>query len=828
MKKEESRKFNSDALRFDGSWKFIWEHDSIFSNVQRFSPFSKSKDGDTWTFCGDASADIVSNEFYWNPEHPVLHYDADFPAGWDFSHPNNPTRYLGFDNDDVLVLSNRISKVYIDDVPPEFVSDIGTEYFSITKNSVRKCEFVIKDSAGLDYKQFVIKIGTDDSNILYSFLRKHDYQQAIDDGFVNPIVDNNKIDKQSIKISFDGYNTYKLEFNLKEVDGLVDELNEHGLVIEVWDRSSNKSIFSFGKNEQSGVTEHIDREWFFLETKEEIDRLKRCVINFEHAEPSNLIVEDNTEGSVWCRVTNPNKNWLNGTQINIKLSSESIGRININTFDDSSYLLDGSVYFKIDGIVETGNVVVEAYIYVEGNENLSQSLINFTFNIGEFGVWRVIDSEGRKINIERFTPKYLKNSDYGRFIEFFQLYLNSLYTDLSKQKNISVLEKIARIGDFNDVDKIESQFLYKYMEQMGCDVDFDVESLMKINLGIKSSGYERTEEDVFDVIRYFLKNLPYYNQIKGSSNGMIFILKMFSLSCRVINLWVKTEPTIEENPTFYSEDSINDYSEFFLTSRFDLDLFSGNIDYEFLNSNLKYFIRLIESIKPITKILNRIKYLIEVKKEIGIMTNNSVELYDNSRIFNFDYYFDFNREKSVYNDKNKHLIKLYVPFYSTCKITSDVSYNYSERMDNYTLLMSLIKRLNSNLVFGICWDRIKYRAKIRNVETNEVRYENSSEFLPEVTRTISINIKYLNFEIYDSFFYIFLTRGSDRMLLYRLLKETVYPSDETHVDLFPTIANNEFIEELTHIRVGEPYLEMNLDYRIGTDYLFCGEPLFNR
>ena len=66
------------------------------------------------------------------------------------------------------------------------------------------------------------------------------------------------------------------------------------------------------------------------------------------------------------------------------------------------------------------------------------------------------------------------------------------------------------------------------------------------------------------------------------------------------------------------------------------------------------------------------------------------------------------------------------------------------------------------------------------------------------------------------------------MLLYRLLKETVYPSDETHVDLFPTTANNEFIEELTHIRDGEPYLEMNLDYRIGTDYLFCEEHLFNR
>ena len=135
----------------------------------------------------------------------------------------------------------------------------------------------------------------------------------------------------------------------------------------------------------------------------------------------------------------------------------------------------------------------------------------------------------------------------------------------------------------------------------------------KFGFGVKD------EQEVFDTIKYVLANLPSYNKFKGSNIGMAGAIKMFGFSCKVINLWIRKENTIEENPEFIEEDRLHTFAEMFQTSRLTVEIGSKNT-FQAFNENLHFFIHLIKSIKPITKILDSIKYTIIGDKQISFVT----------------------------------------------------------------------------------------------------------------------------------------------------------------------------------------------------------------
>jgi hypothetical protein len=51
---------------------------------------------------------------------------------------------------------------------------------------------------------------------------------------------------------------------------------------------------------------------------------------------------------------------------------------------------------------------------------------------------------------------------------------------MKKRKSISALEKIARILDFNEVDRMEDELLPHYAKQHGFEFDIDLESISKL------------------------------------------------------------------------------------------------------------------------------------------------------------------------------------------------------------------------------------------------------------------------------------------------------------------------------------------------------------
>ena len=637
MIKNSSFDFSYDYLRFDTTWLFEWNWEQITSDTVKFYPFTEQGTSRTWKFNNQGNTSILDhNEQIWDPTDPWLEYDADNPNGWDAGHPNNTTRYLA-PGSSFITITNSIETVVIDNVPPAFVSDKGTEYVWIcdkkTRADVKRhCEYVFRDDAGLDFRNFEVKIG---NIVVYKYERLHEEDANFDptkDWDTDPTTGEFYIDPESLKIASDGFHTYKVQFDLQfgTNDEEIEMLNEDGLAITVWDKAGNASTYTFGTNGSQ------ERKWILIDTVDDISELLPLEIKFYDADPKNMVVDENQLGSVWCSIYNPNPDFwcidikagLLGGLNKDENENENIhdfllgADIDISTYDDSEYATTGVVRFKIVNIDRGGYLEVDGWLET-GVKLFDDMLKTSTYAKEKCGPWIVMDSEGRKYNIQRYAPKYLRHTDFYEFVKFFELYLNTVYTNMTKGTNISILEKIAKIGDFNDIDRIENSMIWHYAKQFGMEFNIDLQSMLDLNLGFHYDSVidSRTEDDVIDILKYALKNLPMYNQLKGSEKGMVFALKMFSLSCKVINLWCKLGPEVEENPDFIEEDRMIDFTSHFLTSRFNLEFNSLNCDFPTFNDNLEVFVRFIKSIKPIVRILNLIKYTIIFEYDLTWLMN---------------------------------------------------------------------------------------------------------------------------------------------------------------------------------------------------------------
>ncbi|MBO7526297.1 MAG: hypothetical protein J6T74_00190, partial [Clostridia bacterium] len=390
------------------------------------------------------------------------------------------------------------------------------------------------------------------------------------------------------------------------------------LILEVYDLAGNKSIY-------------YDKKEFWTIDTDDIDNMVPVNITFFNPEPSNYFVNDNIEGKVSVNAQDMNK-FLWRFPVEAELTGVSIGQIDTSTYppypdgiewQDNSKLigcynvLTGCRGFNVFKFTQYGYVEVAAWVET-GNKKIDTIIKERTYNTAKNGPW-IYEDGGRKYDLLRFVPSYLRNTDFNDFIEFFQLFANTMYLSLDKNRNISALEKIARIGNFNDIDKIETKLLMHYENQYANEFPFDKKAIQEVNTLFSNVGWEvKDDEEVYGVIKYALDNLPGYNRYKGSNIGVAGALKMFGFTCKVINLWIRKKNTIEEDPNFVEEDRLSEFGDFFQTSRFNIEVDSNNY-FETFNEHLDFFINLVKSIKPITKILDLIKYTVTNQKNIAFI-----------------------------------------------------------------------------------------------------------------------------------------------------------------------------------------------------------------
>lgn len=843
MIKNSAFDFAYDYLRFDASWLFEWDINDITTSTVKFYPFTEQGTSRTWWFKNDGSATIQDHDAQlWDAMHPWLEYDADDTDSWDAAHPSNTTRYLS-PGSSFITLTNSLETVVIDNVPPVFISDKGTEYIWIcqarTREEVKRhCEFVFRDQAGLDFKNFEVKIG---DVVAYKYNRKDDtLTMDVDENgehFINP---------SSLRIASDGFHSYKVQFDL--LYGVTDEelntLNEECLSITVWDKAGNATTYTFGE------TGSETRKWVLIEADEDISELQPLDIKFYDHDPKNMIVDESSQGSVWVSIYNPNEKFYEaGIEIMASLAGDSTTSsatntmggavIDMSTYDTSEYSKTGVVRFKIINIKHTGYVTVDAWLET-GVAAFDDVIKTATFAEASCGPWIVMDADGRKYNIQRYVPKYLRGTEYFEFVKFFELYLNTVYTNMTKGTNVSILEKIAKIGDFNDIDRIEHALIWHYAKQRGMEFDIDLQTLQNLNLGFMSNSTKtidettgeitytenpalntRTEDDVIDIIKFALKNLPMYNQLKGSEKGMIFALKMFSMSCKVINLWCKNSPIIEENPNFIEENRLFDFTSHFLTSRFNLEFDSLNTSFPTFNDNLVAFVRFIKSIKPIVRILNLIKYTIKFEQNYCWLVNPYVhDDFEDNGTGHFEYTLTWANdeidemvERSRVDWTVMHANRIWINFNPAAIVVKNADTGVGaiepgNLSNGYTLLATVLNESRHKFIFRLAADYdIKYTISVKDdrnpdaewhgicyddaskqfIESDTVwdlfddRYAHNTAGMPECTTSFNfvktIDLDNVSIKACDTGFYIYPKDGETATHLLQFV-QPVYCLDD--------------------------------------------------
>jgi hypothetical protein len=654
MLKHSETIINTSIRRQDGSWDYRWDYynredpNTIFLRPEMDA--NGEGNNTTWYFQGDADELRKYDESTWDPNHPIFEYkvdDTDSGEGpddstdqWDSNHPQNKTRYLRPGDSSFMRITNTVKNVTIDPIPPEFISDYGTEYLSLEcafdgstindyrySTATRRICVEFKDEVGLDYKQIIVLKGAEDvdpttitpdnDKIIYYYDRT--LEEAVHPDYVRNISFNATRSGQ-YQVNIHLYEKWgeKLDDGTYELVGdIKDELNE-GVTIIIFDLSGNYSLY---KLIRPFKTLAID----------DLNKLVPVIINFVDIEPNNYFLEDGVEGKIVTQVQDPNKILWEYENV-FDLLETSIGVIDPNAIESNleHNPLDGLSQFIVTSLKESGNVEVEAWVQT-GFDEIDELIKERTYNTAICGPW-VYGDEGRKYHITPYIPKYLHGTEFADFMEFFQLYINTMYKSLESNHHISGLEKIARIANFNDIARIEDSLIYHYGKEFGNEFDFDVDSLQNVNLIQDGSGFTtRDTKETFEIIKYVLEQLPAYNRYKGTDMGITYAIKMFGFAAKVINLWTRIDFPIDSNPVFHEEDSLYSYDGFFMTSRFNLELNSSNNTFQTFCDNIDMFIDLVKSIKPITKILNLIKYVIPIDKNINLIYSLDEVTDDNSK-----------------------------------------------------------------------------------------------------------------------------------------------------------------------------------------------------
>lgn len=153
-----------------------------------------------------------------------------------------------------------------------------------------------------------------------------------------------------------------------------------------------------------------------------------------------------------------------------------------------------------------------------------------------------------EINLTKFLPDYLKETEVYDLIEVFENQLNELYTgncgytyssttsasdiDIIRynapddDNTISILEKIKRIRDLQDMDLIDVDNIEYLAGNMGYDVDVDRSELGNLATG-STTQCSATDQEKY--LRFMIRNLPTWYKIKTTRNAIKIMLYSFGM-----------------------------------------------------------------------------------------------------------------------------------------------------------------------------------------------------------------------------------------------------------------------------------------------------------
>lgn len=319
--------------------------------------------------------------------------------------------------------------------------------------------------------------------------------------------------KVSVKLSGMGYTGADVNTQTATYDAwlttISDEQSTEQQIIAAWEACEGVKFkfFDVAGNVTYWVMPYIE---IVVVTLEDLYNVKKLLLEFVDTRPADLQLGTDLIGRTTIKVTNPNSK-LTDCDIIIELDKASLGELYKNTRKEKYITLEGKHIAKIatedvGNIDDSGWVIAHAMLDItdfEDDLDFARIMVkNLSRADGSLGEWIKECSDNlRKITLDPFVPQYLKettnkNSAYYKFVKFTERYLNTMFKAYDKNCYISVLEAIARIGNFNDYTTIYKNLLDKYDNDHGDMLHITADELgVIINADRQEPAEDETESN---------------------------------------------------------------------------------------------------------------------------------------------------------------------------------------------------------------------------------------------------------------------------------------------------------------------------------------------
>lgn len=307
--------------------------------------------------------------------------------------------------------------------------------------------------------------------------------------------DTESVFKVSIQLSGQGYDDKYINTDEDKYANWLSIINSsestEQQIIDAWNACNGIKFkfFDVAGNVTYWVMPKIE---IMVVTLDELYHMQKLTLEFVDTRPSDLFLGTDLIGRTTVKVTNRNSK-LVSYPIVISLDTESIGQLYRNTYKEL-YLKNDKLFSiakiateDVGNIAESGWVIAHAIVdvdnFIDELEFARIMIQNLLRADGSLGEWiKECNDNTRKISLDPFVPQYLKETTdkdnaYYRFNKFTERYLNTMYKAYGKNCYISVLEAIARIGNFNDCSSVYAALLDKYDNDHGDMMHIDVDEI---------------------------------------------------------------------------------------------------------------------------------------------------------------------------------------------------------------------------------------------------------------------------------------------------------------------------------------------------------------
>lgn len=203
---------------------------------------------------------------------------------------------------------------------------------------------------------------------------------------------------------------------------------------------------------------------------------------------------------------------------------------------------------------------------------------------------------------------------------------------------------------------------------------------------------EQLLNETYALVKYLYKTMPEYNKLKGTYTGIQLVLNLMGLCASITEIWSDRLQKDLENFTtdddFHRADYLNcvkyridewgkaKMNNYFLTSRFDLDIYqSNNMTFsEFANMS-RTVILVMRQMAPVTRALHKLYYILKIETgmHIDYIFDSSVKSINVGDIINrmYTYRYRWNITNNYFSYKseldfeNNNIYKMFLPWSTT-------------------------------------------------------------------------------------------------------------------------------------------------------------------